>query len=330
MSDYYTVSGNPTTGSSGSSATMRSEFSLISAAFDKLPGMNGNGSRAVIVNSGGTALTLTTGALALAGNFQTTGAFSLNFNVTNNTSVVLPTSGTLVSTASNLSVFAATTSAQLAGIISDETGSGPLVFANSPTINTPTLNTPTLNTPTLITPTLGVATATSINGLNVATTAGGGLSVANNKTLTVSNSVTIAGTDATTLTFQGTDTYVGRATTDTLTNKRVTWRVNSMADGASITPNGDTTDEATHSNTQPAGNLAVNSPSGTPTDGQRLVMRLKSSNAQTYNFNAVYRGSADVPLPTTLTGNNKTDYLGFLYNSTDTKWDLVALVRGYT
>ncbi len=39
----------------------------------------------------------------------------------------------------NLSVFAATTSAQLAGVISDETGSGLLVFGTTPTIVTPTI-----------------------------------------------------------------------------------------------------------------------------------------------------------------------------------------------
>jgi len=39
----------------------------------------------------------------------------------------------------NLSFFAATTSAQLAGVISDETGSGLLVFDTSPTIVTPTI-----------------------------------------------------------------------------------------------------------------------------------------------------------------------------------------------
>lgn len=41
-----------------------------------------------------------------------------------------------------LSQFAATTSAQLAGVISDETGTGALVFANSPTLITPNLGTP--------------------------------------------------------------------------------------------------------------------------------------------------------------------------------------------
>lgn len=44
--------------------------------------------------------------------------------------------------ANPLSQFAATTSLQLAGVISDETGSGALVFATSPTLVTPALGTP--------------------------------------------------------------------------------------------------------------------------------------------------------------------------------------------
>jgi hypothetical protein len=49
--------------------------------------------------------------------------------------------------ANPLSQFAATTSAQLAGVISDETGTGALVFAN---------------TPTFVTPNIGAATGTSL------------------------------------------------------------------------------------------------------------------------------------------------------------------------
>ena len=45
-------------------------------------------------------------------------------------------------TANPLSQFAATTSAQLAGVISNETGSGLLVFGTSPTLVTPALGTP--------------------------------------------------------------------------------------------------------------------------------------------------------------------------------------------
>jgi hypothetical protein len=48
--------------------------------------------------------------------------------------------------ANPLSQFAATTSSQLAGVISDETGSGALVFATSPTLVTPALGTPSSGT----------------------------------------------------------------------------------------------------------------------------------------------------------------------------------------
>ena len=49
-------------------------------------------------------------------------------------------------TANPLSQFASTTSSQLAGVMSDETGSGALVFATSPTLVTPILGTPTSGT----------------------------------------------------------------------------------------------------------------------------------------------------------------------------------------
>src|ERR1035437_3698575 len=62
----------------------------------------------------------------------------------------------------NLSQFGSTTSAQLAGIMSDETGTGALVFATSPTLVTPILGTPTSITLTNAT---GLPVATGISGL---------------------------------------------------------------------------------------------------------------------------------------------------------------------
>jgi hypothetical protein len=62
----------------------------------------------------------------------------------------------------NLSVFAATTSAQLAGVISDETGSGALVFATSPALVTPDLGTPSAATLTNAT---GLPISTGVSGL---------------------------------------------------------------------------------------------------------------------------------------------------------------------
>ena len=95
-----------------------------------------------------TTVTVGTTAIALGGSATAiTGITTIN-------STTIPTSKTLTVTTDNLSVFATTTSAQLAGVISDETGSGSLVFAN---------------TPTLVTPVLGVATATSVNGTTIPT-----------------------------------------------------------------------------------------------------------------------------------------------------------------
>lgn len=65
-------------------------------------------------------------------------------------------------TANPLSQFAATTSAQLAGVISDETGSGALVFATSPTLVTPVLGTPSSGTLTNCT---GLPVGSGISGL---------------------------------------------------------------------------------------------------------------------------------------------------------------------
>lgn len=48
------------------------------------------------------------------------------------------------------------------------------------------------------------------------------LTIANGKIATVNNSLTLAGVDGTTQTFQASDTIVGRATTDTLSNKTLT------------------------------------------------------------------------------------------------------------
>lgn len=70
--------------------------------------------------------------------------------------------GTMAVTGTSLAQFAATTSAELAGVISNETGSGALVFATSPTLVTPILGTPTSGTLTNCT---GLPVSTGISGL---------------------------------------------------------------------------------------------------------------------------------------------------------------------
>ena len=95
-----------------------------------------------------TAPTLGSTTIASATTYSNVNGLTIN-------STTIPTSATLAKTSDKLSVFASTTAAELAGIISDETGTGALVFAN---------------TPTLVTPVLGVATATSINGTTIPST----------------------------------------------------------------------------------------------------------------------------------------------------------------
>lgn len=69
-----------------------------------------------------------------------------------------------------LSQFAATTSAQLAGVMSDETGTGNLVFSNSPTLVTPNLGTPSALVATNATGTAGGLTSGITQALKSATT----------------------------------------------------------------------------------------------------------------------------------------------------------------
>lgn len=114
-----------------------------------------------------------------------------------------------------------------------------------------------------------------------------------------------------------------------LTNKTIQSRVVVIADGASITINADTTDIATQANTQAAGTLTVNAPTGTPVNGQKIMLRLLSSNVQTFSWNAVFAGSTDLALPTASSGSSKYDYMGFIYNSTAAKWQIIAKNFGF-
>lgn len=150
----------------------------------------------------GLGITATTGTLTIANGKTLTASNTLTFSGTDASSVAFGTGGTVVYTSNTLAVLAATTSAQLAGIITDETGSGSLVFATSPT---------------LVTPNIGAATATSING-NTFTAGTYTLTGGAGKTLTFSNSITLAGTDSTTMTFPAASTTVaGLGTTQTFT-----------------------------------------------------------------------------------------------------------------
>lgn len=119
-------------------------------------------------------------------------------------------------------------------------------------------------------------------------------------------------------------TFVDTATIQTLTNKRITPRVNTVASAATVTPTADLSDMYTV--TALATNATIAAPTsttGAATDGQKLLLRIKDNGtARTLSWNGIYR-VVGVTLPTT-TVAGKTIYVGCLFNSADNVWDVVA------
>jgi hypothetical protein len=163
------------------------------------------------------------------------------------------------------------------------------------------------------------ATVWAVTNFNNATASG--------KKFTVNNSITLTGTDGTTMTFPATNQTVSSlAGTETLTNKQITPRVTTIASSATPTPTASTDDEYTI--TALAAGATFGSP-GTGVEGQKLLIRVKDNGgAQTLAWNAVYRASTDLSLPTT-TVASKTMYIMFINNITDSKWDLVSVLGNF-
>lgn len=117
-------------------------------------------------------------------------------------------------------------------------------------------------------------------------------------------------------------TTVQEALTE-LDNEKRTWNPRSSSEASNATPtiNADSVDQ--HSITALATAPTFGAPTGTPGNSQKIIYRIKDNGtARALAWNSIYR-ALGVALPTT-TVVNKTMYLGFIYNSTDAKWDLVA------
>lgn len=80
--------------------------------------------------------------------------------------------------------------------------------------------------------------------------------------------------------------------------------------------------------TAQANPFTVAAPTGTPVAGQKLILRFKDNGtARAITWNAAFR-AGDLALPTT-TVISKTMYVGFEWNATDSKWDLLASLGGF-
>lgn len=121
------------------------------------------------------------------------------------------------------------------------------------------------------------------------------------------------------------DTLVGKATTDTLTNKRITKRVCTITTSALPTVNTDSYDVVTITALGEAITSMTTNLSGTPTNFQTLVFRiLDDGTARAITWGASFQAMG-VALPTTTT-LGKVLTVGFLYDTVDAKWGCVASI----
>jgi hypothetical protein len=119
-----------------------------------------------------------------------------------------------------------------------------------------------------------------------------------------------------------TGTIVGNSDTQTLTNKRITPRVTPLgAPGATPAVNTDITDFADLT----ALGVAITSitMSGTPTNGQKIIFRLKDNGtARAIAWGASFE-ACGVALPTTTVASKRLT-VGFIYDTATAKWGCVA------
>jgi hypothetical protein len=102
-------------------------------------------------------------------------------------------------------------------------------------------------------------------------------------------------------------------------------RVNSTATSATPTPNTDTTDHFYLTGLLSAATFGA--PTGTPNDGQHLLMRIKDNGtARALSWNAAYLSGPGTLLTTTVAG--KTHLMSFIYDAALTKWVCVAAEVG--
>ena len=174
--------------------------------------------------------------------------------------------------------------------------------------------------------TSGGTGSTTLAGASIVTYTGS--ETLTNKTLTAPVISTISNTGTLTLPTS-TDTLVGKATTDTLTNKRIDPRVSSVTTATVVAP--DIRSFDVYAFKQLSSDLSINAPSTTspaPVDGDKLIFRfLDNGTSRTLTWDATYT-IIGVALPTATTAS-KTTYVGCIYNaygaSGTGRWDVIAV-----
>lgn len=217
------------------------------------------------------------------------GSFTSGNGITITGNSVAINTAVTASTVSNLGFFAATTSAQLAGVISDKLGSGSLIFS------------------------------------------AGTLNVTSGKTLAASNTLTLAGTDSTTMTFPSTSAIIARTdSAQTLTG------INTFSNGIITTPQAITvtsnagTADVTHGiqnfTNSSAATMTITLATSGAVDGQKKIVRIYDFSAVAEAITWVNTENSQAIVPGTSNGSTTLPLsIGFMYNSSTSKWRCLAV-----
>jgi hypothetical protein len=111
----------------------------------------------------------------------------------------------------------------------------------------------------------------------------------------------------------------------TITGTRINPRILSTVSAATLTVDSDSYDQAVL--TAQAVALSVVAPTGTPVNGQKLIIRIKdNATAQTISWTITSGGfrviGCTLPITTVI---SKNIYVGCIYNSNETFWDVVSV-----
>lgn len=111
----------------------------------------------------------------------------------------------------------------------------------------------------------------------------------------------------------------------TITRFNQTTKVATLTDAATINIDCNLVEIGTLTLTQ---NCTIATPTGNPVEGQLLLLVIKSASSFTLTFDTGYEAASSLSFPSSTTGSNKIDKIGFRYSAVQGKWIFDATTIG--